>query len=177
MCAEFAFCRFGYYGSPTGEAVEQGSQMFAMVFFIFRSYGEIVYIRVDEIETARDFVDESLTRLRGVPKSEHRVCRFEKSERCHNRGFFNIFGRYLNLMICANKVDFREGALRRADVVRSVPCVTACTCQVWSERSTHGSRHIVAGVRPSSVRRAGAMPTCFSMVASRPARSSFRTPP
>ena len=67
--------------------------MLAMLVFVVRSYEEIIDVRVDEIETAGDFVDESLTRLRGFPKYKHVICCFEKSERCRYSNLFYIFRR------------------------------------------------------------------------------------
>lgn len=40
--------------------------MLAVLDFVIRRNEEVVYVRVDEIDTARDFVDKSLARLRGV---------------------------------------------------------------------------------------------------------------
>ena len=60
-------------------AVEQKFQRFAMLTFVVRCYEEIIDVRVDEIEPACDFVDESPTCLRGVPKPKHHVCCFEKT--------------------------------------------------------------------------------------------------
>ena len=102
--AEFAFCGV-YHSAVIVEAVEQDFQMFAMLVFVVRSYEEIIDVRVDEIEPACDFVDETLTCLRDVPKSEHHVCCFEKSERCCYRGIFDVFGRNRNLVVRADEID------------------------------------------------------------------------
>ena len=67
--------------------------MLAVLLFGFRDYQKIVYIRVSEIETSRDFVNKPLTRLRGISKPKHHVGCLEKAEGCRNRGFFISDGR------------------------------------------------------------------------------------
>ena len=110
MHAEFAF-RGVNHDAVIIEAVEQNFQMFAMLTFVVRCYEEIIDVRVDEIEPACDFVDESLICLRGVPNSKHHVCCFEKSERCRDRGFLYVFGRDRYLMVSADEVDFLKDSL------------------------------------------------------------------
>ena len=104
MYAEFAF-RGVYHDAVIIEAVEQDFQMFAMLTFVVRCYKKIIDVRVDEIEPTCDFVDESLTRLRGVPKPKHHVCCFEKTERRCYRGFFDVLGRNRNLIVSADEID------------------------------------------------------------------------
>ena len=85
--------------------------MFAMLTFVVRCYKKIIDVRVDEIEPTCDFVDESLTRLRGVPKPKHHVCCFEKTERRCYRGFFDVLGRNRNLIVSADENDLWEDSL------------------------------------------------------------------
>ena len=104
MHAEFAF-RGVYHDAVIIEAVEQDFQIFVMLATVVRCYEEIIDVRVEEIEPTCDFVDEPLTCLRGVPKSKHHVCCFEKSERCCYRGFFDVFGRNRNLVVRTDEID------------------------------------------------------------------------
>ena len=82
-----------------------------MLFFILGLYEEVVYVRVDEIETSCDFVYESLARLRGVSKPKRHDGCFEKPERCRDRGFLYVFERDRYLMVSADEVDFLKYSL------------------------------------------------------------------
>ena len=157
--AEFTFLAVYHY-TVIVETVEQDSQIFAMLFSVFRSYEKVINVRVDEIETMCDFVDKSLTCLRGVPKSKHHVGCFDKSERCRYRGFLDCLQVQSEFDDMCEQNRFLKRYSYHVDVARSLRYVAACTCWVRCKRSMHDSRYIVVAFRPSS----------------RLARWSFQTP-
>jgi fibronectin type 3 domain-containing protein len=58
-----------------------------------------------------NLVDESLTRLRSVSKSKHRIYGFKHSEWGYDRRFFAVLGRDRYLMASAYEVDLRKDTL------------------------------------------------------------------
>ena len=66
----------------------------------------MVDVRVNKIETSSNLIDESLARLRGIPKPKHHIGRFGRSKQCYYCHLFNIFRCDRDLVVSANEVNF-----------------------------------------------------------------------